>query len=192
MVKKESKRVLSILVAICAGAVIFEGTWAAKLYRKGVNDTLIFWTVDDLRAFVNRVSRLPDAERQRLLDSPYWGPLTPELLRSLGMAPERFIDPFDRELPKSQWRDGPEIESGWKGKTLKVRGGNLQFYCDGAGFWIVIGRGPDGALDLSREAIDANLAALKKNPSEDSILSSYEYDPSNGTVSSGDIWRIPD
>jgi hypothetical protein len=113
----------------------------------------------------------------------------------MSLSPNRFIDPYDVELPKPQRREGPVFE-GWKGPTLKIRGGNLQFYSAGTGFWVVVGRGPDGVLNLSQPILDSIATHWKRENGTCSfdagLLSPYTYDPSNGTMSAGDIWRIPE
>jgi type II secretory pathway pseudopilin PulG len=51
--------------------------------------------------------------------------------------------------------------------------------------WILFSRGPDGDFDLGWDAYDPS------NPESILILNKmYTYDPTNGTVSNGDIWRV--
>jgi len=73
----------------------------------------------------------------------------------------------------------------WLGRDLE-----FAYHSDGAGGWILQGVGPDGDIDLE------NLAAVNfGNGGADgdqvwSQLLPYVYDPTNGAVSSGDIFRL--
>jgi hypothetical protein len=135
------------------------------------------------------------SEGSALGREPYWGPLTPELLQSAAISPDRAVDPFNRSIPKAQWRTFPDAVSdsfAWD----RLRGGPLWFFCNGDGFWMIIGRGPDGVLNLSQPILDSIATHWKRENGTHSfdaaLLSPYTYDPSNGTISAGDIWRIPE
>ncbi|MCE5228144.1 hypothetical protein LLG95_00925 [bacterium] len=54
--------------------------------------------------------------------------------------------------------------------------------------WIVWSPGPDGKYDLDSENISRAYPAAGKGPSE--LLIQLTYDPTNGTKSSGDIYRV--
>ncbi|MCX7018499.1 MAG: hypothetical protein NTY46_05795 [Candidatus Sumerlaeota bacterium] len=51
--------------------------------------------------------------------------------------------------------------------------------------WILVSPGPDMKFDINWEVYDPAVA----QPSID-LISKYTYDPTNGTVSVGDIWRV--
>jgi hypothetical protein len=58
------------------------------------------------------------------------------------------------------------------------------YYCDGGG-WILISAGPDGDYD-----IDPQKLYNSSVPQPSTELLSRSYDPTNGTVSDGDIFRV--
>jgi type II secretory pathway pseudopilin PulG len=60
------------------------------------------------------------------------------------------------------------------------------YFTDGKG-WIIISRGPDKDYDFDpKQVYDGFLP----QPSFPLQTSSFTYDPTNGTISNGDIWRV--
>jgi len=60
------------------------------------------------------------------------------------------------------------------------------YYTDGEG-WMILSRGPDGDYDIN----PAKIYNSSDSYQSFSVLASpATYDPSNGTTSNGDIWRI--
>lgn len=138
----------------------------------------------------------------------YWGPLTPDLVAELQKLdaklppprdgqdtavwrpdPRIAIDPFNRDGPPSAWRKGPRYVDD-HGGVAYIKGGDFQYYSDGGAWWILICRGPDGDLDLAKGSLDAIAAQKNAWPPPELVLRTY--DPSNGSISDGDIFRIPD
>jgi hypothetical protein len=69
-----------------------------------------------------------------------------------------------------------------------ILGGNCYFYTDGQGFWMLISNGPDCKRDLTIQACREE-ARRPLTPSIE-LLVNYSYDPTNGTISQGDLWRV--
>lgn len=67
-----------------------------------------------------------------------------------------------------------------------VAGGTYAYYTPGPRGFILISPGPDGDWDLDPAIYDPTIA----QPSDD--LLHFTWDPTNGTVSDGDIWRVKD
>ncbi len=65
-------------------------------------------------------------------------------------------------------------------------GTSLRYYTDGKG-WIMWSAGPDNDYDLQWQIYN-----LSFDQPSDELLALYTYDPTNGTVSDGDIWRVRD
>ena len=60
------------------------------------------------------------------------------------------------------------------------------YYRDEKG-WMILTRGPDGDYDMDpAKMYDGSIA----QPSRDLLTSTATYDPTNGTISNGDIWRV--
>lgn len=55
--------------------------------------------------------------------------------------------------------------------------------------WILVSRGPDGVFSIDLERDMPSDTALKRNEAN-RILTAKTYDPTNGTVSAGDIFRL--
>lgn len=67
------------------------------------------------------------------------------------------------------------------------QGSSFSYYAANSG-WILWSAGPDGKFDLTMENIGKVYNPALGVPSPE--LSNLTYDPSNGSVSAGDIWRI--
>lgn len=118
-------------------------------------------------------------------DKPYWGPFDGKAIETLGGDPTRWIDPHNREGSKDSWRQGRSV-MGDRGGRIRVRGLDFQYYTDGKTFWTLVSRGPDLDLDLTPQI----LAQTKDQANWENrmtFLTDYYYDPSNGTVSNGDL-----
>jgi len=74
-----------------------------------------------------------------------------------------------------------KIRSEWRGKDLGFR-----YYSDQNG-WILISLGPDGDYDIDPEKYYHSSIA---QPSFELLCIAGTYDPTNGTVSSGDVFRV--
>jgi type II secretory pathway pseudopilin PulG len=99
------------------------------------------------------------------------------------------LDPYRKE--SSLQGEAPDVAraSGHEG-DLTVRGYPLRYYRSARGDWaLLIGNGPDERMDLNaRNIAQATSAASGAQVFE--ALKPYLYDPTNGTVSSGDIVRV--
>jgi type II secretory pathway pseudopilin PulG len=77
-----------------------------------------------------------------------------------------------------RFREDPFVD------TLGLGTPTYAYFTDGGG-WMLLSPGPDGDYDVDPSAIynssDPNIASL---------LAPLTYDPSNGEISNGDIWRI--
>jgi hypothetical protein len=62
----------------------------------------------------------------------------------------------------------------------------FNYYTDGRSGWILQAVG----VDEKRNLLEFNEKMLKFEPESNSILAPYTYDPSNGIVSAGDIFRV--
>jgi hypothetical protein len=69
----------------------------------------------------------------------------------------------------------------WRGKSLGMR-----YYADKNG-WIVISLGPDGDYDIDPEKYYNSEVA---QPSFELLCLAGTYDPTNGTFSNGDVYRV--
>jgi hypothetical protein len=52
--------------------------------------------------------------------------------------------------------------------------------------WIIVSAGPDGRYDLDTKLYDPALSAADAT----NVLAPFTFDPTNGVMSAGDIWRI--
>ncbi len=60
------------------------------------------------------------------------------------------------------------------------------YFRDGKG-WMFLSRGPDGDYDMDpAKMYNGSLS----QPSRELLTSPTTYDPTNGTISSGDVWRV--
>jgi len=60
---------------------------------------------------------------------------------------------------------------------------------DGRG-WILISPGPDDDFDLTLEQLPRAYEPGNRAGYSDVLLSEFTYDPTNGTISGGDLWRV--
>ncbi|MFH0794382.1 MAG: DUF4190 domain-containing protein [bacterium] len=67
----------------------------------------------------------------------------------------------------------------------REKGAPLRYHTDGAG-WILVSRGPDLDYDIEPRSDYST-----QNAKSSDVLWAKTYDPTNGTVSNGDIWRSP-
>jgi hypothetical protein len=63
---------------------------------------------------------------------------------------------------------------------------DLTIYADGRSGWILQAVG----VDEKKNLLEFNEKMLKSEAESNSILAPYIYDPSNGIVSAGDIFRV--
>jgi hypothetical protein len=120
-------------------------------------------------------------------EHPYWGPVDAKLLEGLKLPPERFVDPYNQDPPESAWRTGPLFRD--DRASFTPRGGDLQCFWNGDKLALLVSRGPDRVLSLTPEAIQSAAASGSDRRSMEDSLFSFRYDPSNGTISAGDLWR---
>jgi hypothetical protein len=74
----------------------------------------------------------------------------------------------------------------WFARVLGETRAHFAYDTDGQTWWILWSAGPDqqfGIID-PRQLAHPNEGQFRRN------LSPYTYDPTNGTVSAGDVWRI--
>jgi hypothetical protein len=57
------------------------------------------------------------------------------------------------------------------------------------GGWILLSAGPDCVFDLDFETLKGVYVPTSYNPTLELIVG-YTYDPTNGSESAGDIWRV--
>ena len=68
---------------------------------------------------------------------------------------------------------------------------SFMYVTDGRSGWILISYGPNRELDMPvEEILNRNILLHKENETFFNWIFPYTYDPTNGTVSPGDIWRI--
>lgn len=120
--------------------------------------------------------------------TPYWGPFALGMIHSLHGQPTEWVDPYNRSMPASAWRVGPKHQTD-RGAPIRIKGLDYQYYTNGQDFWALISRGPDGDLDTTSATL-MRLNAKQTYHERNDILAQSSYDPSNGTVSNGDIFRV--
>lgn len=186
-----------VLVAFIANpfSLLFLYTYGIIPSLEGRMRTSISYTHETLRSLAYY------AERDFAIPSEtYFGPITyplleemakqsryPEYLKRFGEREADWaIDPFNRNATEKEWRRGPRFFTD-RGVKLRIRGLNYHYYSDGAKFYILISCGPDGDLDLTKDIIES--VKNKSHDDRDIALTAWRYDPSNGTVSGGDIYR---
>jgi len=87
------------------------------------------------------------------------------------LFPSGFIQPtYHRLVPNEHWEDQPH---------------GFTYWTDGSALWILISPGPDGQLDIT----DPRPTIAGGQIDWEFALSRY-YDPTNGTLSRGDVWRV--
>jgi len=117
---------------------------------------------------------------------PYFGPLTVELQRVRGIDAEQAIDPYNQTVPRSERVSAPRFATD-RGAWITPAGGPLMFATDGASRALLISRGPDFTLGVDQDFAFALLAMEEVDVY--TSLSPLTYDPTNGTSSSGHVFR---
>jgi len=56
--------------------------------------------------------------------------------------------------------------------------------------WILVGGGPDRDIDLTYKRFSPTVKKFGSKRSLGTLFSQYGYDPTNGTISDGDIMRF--
>jgi MFS family permease len=126
------------------------------------------WTLDPKRqaAFPHEVPPIPTF----LTEEP--GTLTPfsALQKHLSILPPA---PFGRaKTPNGQWTHS-----------------TFAYWAPEDFGWILWSPGPDMVFDMDFEAVQKVYDVRRSNPTPE-LIAGYTYDPTNGMISAGDIWRV--
>jgi len=70
----------------------------------------------------------------------------------------------------------------------RARGQSLCYWTNNGHGWIIWSAGPDGEYDLTMDNVAQAYNPAKENPNE--YLIDRTYDPTNGTTSRGDVYRV--
>jgi len=127
------------------------------------------WTLDPKRqvSFLHKGSGIPTF----LADKP--GSMMPSsTFRELSNGLP--IDPFGGS---ARGADGKRLYSSYAYWVVEDKG------------WVLWSPGPDEVFDLDFEAVKMVYDPNRTNPTLELIVG-YTYDPTNGTISAGDIWRV--
>lgn len=112
----------------------------------------------------------------------YSGRITPEILKEFGVDLNSEMGYRKYEL-RDRYNWSPQNP---------IKPDQFQYYTDGKRFWALYAPGPDGNAEITSVTL-AGVAARLANEKTTGSLSTHfvdlTYDPSNGTLSHGDLWR---
>jgi hypothetical protein len=77
--------------------------------------------------------------------------------------------------------------------TRPIKPDQFQYYTNGKDFWLIDAPGPDGDYEITSATLTRLIAPLADKKTIDSLPTRFAdltYDPSNGTLSHGDLWKM--
>lgn len=155
--------------------------------------TKISFSRSTMRAVAQGIAEKYSKDKVLIPGEPYWGPLTKDFVNKLEIdfrdgelrSANDVIDPYNRDSVVS--RKGP-ITFVDRAGYVRIRGGDFMYWTDGKVVALIVGRGPDQVLNTT----ESLLTGVSFGSSYDlpSPLQQINYDPTNGTISSGDLFAL--
>lgn len=118
---------------------------------------------------------------------PWYGPLSREIRSAAGIRDEDAVDPFNHDGPREDWLTAPRFATD-RGPWVTPRGMPFWYLTDGKKLFVLLSRGPDGDVDLGQTEAEALMVLDEERQYPASRL--FQYDVTNGTGSSGDLFRF--
>jgi hypothetical protein len=180
------------------GVFLWPLTDIFSMGRNKIAEKRIVYALSTHRAIAAAIESYFDDYPEYPHNRPYWGPIR-EWNGSIGNAMDRSfaclelerpgweIDPFNQDGPRKERKIGGPYPETWDPET-RIRGFDCQFWMGRESGWAIISRGPDWDLDLSQGVLD-EIVEIEDWQQKYSTFLPYLYDPTNGTISAGDIVR---
>jgi prepilin-type N-terminal cleavage/methylation domain-containing protein len=169
------------IISILAGILLFnmgEATMRSKLARVKADMRTLVMSIEEYRADRNKYP--PDNFPGQIHDEESFYVLTTPLAYLTTIPDSPFKEPLSP--PDQNHKTYQYWLGAYRGETF--------FYDDGAVttgiFWRLTSNGPDGDDDFKRGGRSCDPSAIRARTAE---LMNGLYDPTNGTISDGDILR---